>query len=381
MAQERIEVMISSRCDDFIKAEAGKKKKLTDLRRQAKEKIQAMKLFGHETFICWIHEDEPAAAADETIWEKCLRQAGRCQILIMLYNGSAGYGLSSRENGICHAEMMEAMNKDPGKIRLIDVTGASSGKVSGDVERNRRFEKYLSEQNLNRNFAASYEQALDMICSAVHTAVVDLTKKASNGLRSSRYATGAPVEWSRMDFNRRKRAIEEILLASLGCRDAQENNAGCIHQIDGKSIFFRTHAIPAGMGVAAAREMVGRPFLRDHESLKYMEGDAIGPVHLIGCHKGVTENQAVSILGFPDATILTPKFGVYAVDEIQKIQLVFLANCRDESNTRNAVQQFKSWLVQIGEGRRMADRAAGRKAIITSIARQQPSVNVRAVGR
>jgi hypothetical protein len=63
-------------------------------------------------------------------------------------------------------------------------------------------------------------------------------------------------------------------------------------------------------------------------------------VHVIACHKGVTENQAVGLLGFPDATIVTPAFGVYVADNVQKIQLILLANCRDESSTRYAVQRF-----------------------------------------
>jgi len=60
------------------------------------------------------------------------------------------------------------------------------------------------------------------------------------------------------------------------------------------------------MTVASAREMDGRPFLRDHELVGKMGDHIQGPVHVIACHKGVTENQAVGLLGFPDATIVTP---------------------------------------------------------------------------
>jgi hypothetical protein len=59
-----------------------------------------------------------------------------------------------------------------------------------------------------------------------------------------------------------------------------------------------------------------------------------GPVHLIACQRSVTESQALRQLGFPDVTVVSPPFGVYVVDEVQKVQLIFLANCRDPTSTR-----------------------------------------------
>jgi hypothetical protein len=175
------------------------------------------------------------------------------------------------------------------------------------------------------------------------------------------------LDWSRFDYARRKRAIEQVLIESLG-DEADPDKDWTVQRVDDARIYFRCQAIPAAVSVAAAREMVGRPFLMDHQSLQFMKGDIVGPVHIIGCHKSVSENQAVSLLGFPDATIVTPEFGVYVVDNVQKIQLVFLANCRDDSSTRLAVQQFRAWLRRSGEARYLAQRARGRKAIVSAIA-------------
>jgi hypothetical protein len=112
--------------------------------------------------------------------------------------------------------------------------------------------------------------------------------------------------------------------------------------------------------------MVGQPFLKDHLYEKALTGG--GPVHLIGCHKSVTEAQAMKLLGFPDATVVTTQFGVYVADNVQKIQLVLVANCRDEANTRHGVQRFFEWLEQTGEGEQLAERAAARARIVKSIA-------------
>jgi hypothetical protein len=58
---------------------------------------------------------------------------------------------------------------------------------------------------------------------------------------------------------------------------------------------------------------------------------------------------------------------VYVADDIQKIQMIFIGNCRDESSTRHGVQRMFEWLLQTGEGDRLAARAASRARIVEVI--------------
>lgn len=88
-----------------------------------------------------------------------------------------------------------------------------------------------------------------------------------------------------------------------------------------------------------------------------------GPVHLIACQKGVSETQAIRQLGFPDAVVVTAPFGVYVADDVQKIQMAFIANCRDETTTRVNVQEFLNWLSDHGESKYLVQRAASRRKI------------------
>jgi hypothetical protein len=88
-----------------------------------------------------------------------------------------------------------------------------------------------------------------------------------------------------------------------------------------------------------------------------------GPVHVIACQKGVTEAQAVRQLGFPDAVVVSAPFGVYVADDVQKIQMVFIANCRDETTTRHNVQAFLNWLTEQGEAQYLVQRAMQRREI------------------
>ncbi len=138
-----------------------------------------------------------------------------------------------------------------------------------------------------------------------------------------------------------------------------------------QSVAFVCDCIPASMTTAAARELVGQPFLRDHEISAALPKTTGGPVHLIACQKGVTEAQALRQLGFPDAVVVSAPFGIYVADDVQKIQLVFIANCRDETITRRHVQRFLLWLDQQGEDRLLAQRARSRRRIADLIAREQ----------
>jgi hypothetical protein len=141
------------------------------------------------------------------------------------------------------------------------------------------------------------------------------------------------------------------------------------HAMAGTKILLVVNAIPAALTVSAAREMAGRPFLRDHllvSSLKM----AVGPVHLIGCNRGATESQALQLLGFPDATVITAPFGIYVADDVQKMQFVLLSNCRDETATRHALQRFIEWLDIAGEAADLVDRARSRKRIVQTIAKE-----------
>ena len=93
-------------------------------------------------------------------------------------------------------------------------------------------------------------------------------------------------------------------------------------------------------------------------------------MHVIACQKNITEAQAMSLLGFPDATIVSGTFGVYIADNIQKIQLCLITNCRDAASTRHGLQKLFDWLERTGEDQLLAGRAASRSKILSAIAEE-----------
>ena len=117
--------------------------------------------------------------------------------------------------------------------------------------------------------------------------------------------------------------------------------------------------------------------MQDHRIVASLTRDVVGPVHVIACHRGVTEGQALRQLGFPEAVVVATPFGVYAVDDVQKMQMVFIANCRDETTTRNNTQEFLRWIQAQGEDRRLAARAAARRRISEAIGKEQAGTELR----
>lgn len=364
----KIRIMISSRCNDkFPPADATT---LSEIRRELKTEIEAVKVFGKKAFEVWINEETPPKGGTWDSWEVCLEAVADCDILLVISNGHAGWAKTAGEIGICHAELMAGLSLSPGKVWYIALGNSATGDAE-QVERNTRFQKYTETQSLFRGAEVKTVPELKArIKDALHDAIITLTQRGVRESSKGKFHSGEALDWSRLDFSGRRREMIHVVREALKSRpNAVDIDLAVSVPISGDPVFFVPDAVPAAFTVAAAREMVGQPFLRDHETYKDLSAKkATGPVHLIACQKGATEAQALRLLGFPDATVVTAPFGVYVADDIQKIQMVLVANCRDPTTTRHGVQRVFEWLEQTGEGVRLALRAASRTKIIKTIA-------------
>lgn len=368
MAKSLIRVMLSSRCMDPFPAGSGTT--LTDLRKELKTEIESVQVLGRKLFEVWINEDAPPAEGTQDSWDACLQAVRECDVLIVLSNGNAGWAAGDEDVGICHAEYMEGLRSAQAKVRLVSLPTVADAK--GAVRaRNDRFQDYLSRQTAFRGGEVkTVADAKKRVFEALSDAVVSLTQRGVQAAASTRFDVGAALDWTRLDFRQRKKVMEATLKSALsGIKGAKAVNDGVIVSLDGKDVMVIIHAIPASFSVAAARELVGRPFLEDHQRVSSL-ASAHGPLHLIACHRGATETQATSLLGFPDATVVSGAFGVFVADDVQKVQFAFLANCRDDSQTRHASQRFFEWLQQTGEAALVARRAVSRARIVKVVAKE-----------
>src|SRR5262249_5756525 len=102
----QIRVMISSRCETEIQFDR-KLQKLTEVRRALKKQLEGYRLPKQKkaVFECWINEDGPAGAGTQNWWDHCIKQAKDADLVLVLYTGASGGGLSDSDMGICHAEL------------------------------------------------------------------------------------------------------------------------------------------------------------------------------------------------------------------------------------------------------------------------------------
>ncbi|XAM01596.1 DUF4062 domain-containing protein [Phycisphaeraceae bacterium D3-23] len=372
-----IKVMISSRCGDKIEY-GGKRVELSEVRQALKKQIEALRFIGDKrVFTCWINEQEAAREGTQDAWDECLQHVKQADIVLCIYNGNAGWATSTSGIGVCHAELLTAMSTGAVKLRLIqdgssDFTDRTEGAAATKV--NVQMKKYVDRQNLfrsGRKFTTG-EELIEIAVEALTDGVIEMTRIGSSEGRSGRYDSGEALDWSRLGFQERKTKMESVLRDAVSGRsESKRDGDKCYVKLGGHQLLTLCHAIPAAFTIASAREMVGMPFLRDHEHLGSMATRQIGPVHLIACHKAVTESQAMKLLGFPDALFVETSFGIYVADKIQKIQLLLLKNCRDEAATLHAVQRAFDWLNRSGEAIHLGDRAKSRKRIIQAISKEQ----------
>lgn len=364
----KIRIMISSRCNTVFPPAGGRV--LSEFRKELKKEIEAITLFDKPLFEVWINEEEPPWGGNWGIWDVCMQAVHDCDILLALYTGDAGWSENAGEIGICHAELKEAMSYASAKVRAIDLTAAYDS-LPGDPV-NQRFQAYCKSQKLFTGAPVKTEKELrDRVMAALFKAVVHLTQTGVLYAMKGRFHTGSALDWSRMNFKERASEMSKSTIDAIRLRPGNKlENDLLFARLGNKDVLIICHSIPASLTIGAAREMVGQPFLNDYQYADKLVKDCIGPVHIIACHKNATESQAVKMLGFPDAIVVTPPFGIYVADLIQKVQFVFLANCRDDSTTREAVKRLFEWLEQTDEVDQLVERAAARARIVKAVARE-----------
>jgi hypothetical protein len=352
----KLRIMISSRCLDFFPA-GQTATRLSDIRKILKREIEAVAIFGKEIFEVWINEEEPPQGGTWDSWDVCIEAVKDCDVLLAISNGNAGWADTSGAIGICHAELMTALSTAPAKVRLVALGNIP---VTNDDQgaRNRRFQEFVSRQSLFRGSAVNtIDDLKNRSKEALYNAVISLAQSGVREASVGKFHSGQALDWSRLDFPARQAEMCKVLRDAMLTRVGSIEDAGRLFVLlDGQLTLFVLHAIPAALSVSSARELVGQPFLHDHLQNDALRKNRSGPVHVIACHKTATEGQATKLLGFPDATVVTPPFGVFVADNVQKIQFVFITNCRDEANTRHGLQRFFDWLTQTGEDALLAQR-------------------------
>lgn len=377
-----VRIMISSRSKQPFLFEGRKDSTLADVRKALTTLLHKELLLGEPLFEVWINEPAPSMDASANLWEECLAQVRRADIVLAFYNGDAGWADTGGKLGICHAELQEAMNTAPAKLRVIQLSPLAPKRKGADGKRDELFREYVDQQRLfTGQPCATGEDLISLSCQTIREAVANMVRLGVREARKGKFYSGAALDWNRLDLKTRQQTIRRTIEGALNDRSARPtlDRLGMVTPLFGGEVLFVCSAIAASFSVAEGREGANQLFLRDYQYEDDLRDGVAGPVHLIACHRTITESQAIKQLGFPDATVVTAPFGIYVADEIHKIQMIFLANCRDPGATTFQVQRMFDWLEASGEGPRMVTRAAARSRIVQAITRERALVS--AAGR
>jgi hypothetical protein len=220
---------------------------------------------------------------------------------------------------------------------------------------------------------ADSQEALHAVASEMlQNTIARLTSRGARA-GSNKPDLGQALEWRQLDLDARQATMRDALAEQLRAepvgRELRDGLYKFMLQGSRSPIAARLDAIPGATSDSAARERVGQPFLRDHAYAGTLQDHhLVGPIHVIACQRWVTEAQALRVLGTPDAIAVPSDFGIYAADHALKIQMVFLANCKDETSMAVAVRWFQEWLGRTGQAARVRQRADARSRILRAIA-------------
>lgn len=323
-------------------------------------------------FDVWIHENDVGRAVDTSTLEMSLREINKADVILVLYTGEAGSAHDDGEIGICHAELKEALDRRSELVVIFELSPLSTSATPRD----KKFREYVEVLSLPRMSTANEAELQSKVAEALQERIAQLVRRGGS-VGNRKRDRGAALDWNRLDMTARSEVMRKALLDSFAneALPAAKTQNDRLHRTTlpgGKSLAVRLDAIPAALSVASARERVGQPFMLDHRHAQTLaDSNLPGVVHIIACHRSVTETQAARMLGTPDAMSVASDFGVYTADHVQKIQIIFLAQCSDETAVALAVRRFREWLVQSGEEKRLIERAQSRGRILQAIAGEQ----------
>lgn len=372
---KKIRVFVSSRSEVEV---FSTRERLTSVRRKLQDYLHSLRwsvadqLVGRDQpmFDVWIHENETGAAADRSTLDLSLDEVDRADVVIVLYDGQAGSAATDTQIGICHAELQQAVARRPGIVFMVRLVPLSE-KVTN---RDREFRAFVESLALYQKDASSQVELHGVVVGLLQDRVADLASRGST-TASRKLDRGEALQWNRLNLAERQAQMRLALGQHLQVAPVPDPMVPTVFKWTmpgGAGVLVKLDAIPAATSQPAAREMVGQPFLRDHELALMLEANTLsGPIHIIACHRSITESQVAKMLGTTDSMVVASDFGIYATDHVQKIQMVFLAKCSDAAATGLVVRRFLEWLVQSGEGKRIALRADSRQRILAAVAREQ----------
>jgi hypothetical protein len=332
---------------------------LTELRQYIRESIEAETFLGEKVFEVVTNETSFNGDFTKDAFDNCLDTMRLCNIIVVFYNGEAGWSAEDTPtNGICHEEFLVAIDNFSGMTWAMDLTkyftlpgdGPAKEKndaFTGDINRSfRHMEKISSSE--------SVEDLKKTVLKQVKGYLLDAVDKSFKTRKEEVLASnvfGATLDWSKLTYSERqeemKGQLKSIFSAIPGFNE----------------VIKEFHSIPDNMSVADARNMIGRPFIEEHELIKGKK-EKKGILHFVAVYGNATEIQVKNLVGYPDLTVIKDSFGYYLWEKNAHIQMFFLTKCINPQKIKTRLSQLVNWLNDSKEKPKIVVRAQARFSIL-----------------
>jgi hypothetical protein len=373
----KLKIFISSKNNDKVEINGKKGDSLTEIRKNVKKELEAIKLFGKDFIDIRINEDFGATTSTDS-YNKCLEEVREADFCIALYSGAAGWAPAGIDLGICHAELDVAMNISTRKTAIIDISKYFNTSPSDpdEVKRNALLSQYLSDQNTFNNplKLSKANETTDGFKAELLASIKNIIYKH----------LGDRIELSNIYFNLGGNNKISLNWKKLKYSDRNKNITTLVSDLlaispDFKDFVCTAFSIPDNMSVEDAKSFTGRPFLKDQDLITIPKKGTpakVGPIHFIGVYGNATELQVKSLIGFPDISAIKDDFGIYVWEQNTHVQLIFLTECKTPESVKSKFLLFNNWCRSNGEYSNICKRAEARFHILKSINEAKSIANI-----
>ncbi len=358
---KKIKVFLSSRVRSQFEG-LDEEFNLSDLRQFIREQLEAETLLDENVFDVITNETSFKGDFSKDSFDNCLDTMRASNVIIIFYNKEAGWSANDlATNGICHEEFLLAMNDFSGMTWAMDISSYFTLPEEGiQKEKNdafiRDFERnspHMEEISGLKTADSLKNTILEQIKGYLLTAVQKSFDTRKQEVMVSN-VFGSTLDWSKLTYHERRTEMQSVLDPTFTTIPAFEN------------VLKAFHAIPDNMSVADARNMIGRPFIEEHELIKNKK-EQRGIIHFVAVYGNATEIQVKNHVGYPDLVVIKGSFGFYLWEKNSHIQMFFLIKCINPQIVKRCLSQVTNWLRISKEQQKIVVRASARYSILNAI--------------
>lgn len=359
----KLKIFLSSRVKSASNSgELDQSFTLEKMRAHLKSELEKETLLDENIWDVVINETDFDSPIATNAFDNCMNKMRESNVIIILYNGEAGWGTVGESNGICHEEFLIAAKEFSQMAFALDLRKYFQlPKDDPNSERNRNFTLDIMDSFSHMETPSDSIITVEALLSFVLVQVkkyllkaVELSFTTQKRIVSASSVFGETLDWSKLSYPEREDELKDISKKAFSTLPDFENTIKAFH------------AIPDHMSVADARNRIGRPFVYEH---RLLEGETFksGVIHFVSVYGNATEIQAKSLVGYPDITVIKAPFGCYLWEKNVHIQIFFIRNCINPQTVRTRLSEVIDWLNGSREKSRILKRANARYSILSAI--------------